>query len=181
MTAFGFSLLFACLLAPSGCGYSLNSSPYRLNLKGETLRLSIPVAENQSRFGRLGPELTQKVIERLSGTEGLVIDATNPEATLKLTITSVRIGSGSWDVEINPSNRDTPSASSSRTAAVAVQAVLTTPESGGSVTKTRSFYSYRTYMVTLIQGQVETQEAEALDWVINDISEKIGATMFTEF
>ncbi|MDR1677771.1 MAG: hypothetical protein LBS44_05180, partial [Deltaproteobacteria bacterium] len=48
-----------------GCGYSLNSTPYSLDLRGETLRLSIPVAENRSRYGYLGPALTKAVIERL--------------------------------------------------------------------------------------------------------------------
>jgi hypothetical protein len=166
----------------SGCGYSLSSTPYQLDLKGGTLRLSIPVAENHSRFGRLGPALTKEVIERLSGTKGLFLDAKNPEATLKLTITSVAVGSGSWE-PVETTSREIPEASSSRTAGVSVMATLTrpNPDGGPPLVKTSQFYNYRTYLVSLDQGQVEMQEAEALDWVISDISQKISAVMFNEF
>ncbi|MDR0622537.1 MAG: LPS assembly lipoprotein LptE [Deltaproteobacteria bacterium] len=177
-------LISAGLVAVSlpGCGYSLNSSPYRLDLRGQTLRLAVPVAENHSRFGRLGPELTEAVIERLSGTEGLFLDTVNPEATLKLTITSVAVGSGSWE-PVQTTSREIPEASSSRTAGVSVMATLTrpNPDGGAPLVKTSQFYNYRTYLVSRDQGQVEMQEAEALDWVIDDISQKIGAIMFNEF
>ncbi|MDR1296048.1 MAG: LPS assembly lipoprotein LptE [Deltaproteobacteria bacterium] len=178
----GVIISLLSLAGLSGCGYSLNSTPYRLDLKGGTLRLSVPVAENFSRFGRLGPALTEAVIERLSGTEGLVIDSAEETSSLKLAITSVAVGSGSWNV-VDTSSRDTPEASSSRTAAVAVRATLTKPDplTGQPVSKTANFYSYRTYMVSLNQGQVEMQESEALDWVVDDISQKIGAVMFNEF
>ncbi|MDR1309464.1 MAG: LPS assembly lipoprotein LptE [Deltaproteobacteria bacterium] len=175
-------LLPALLAFLAGCGYSLAPSPYRLDLRGETLRLSVPVADNRSRFGRLGPDLTKAVIERLSGTKGLFLDSRNPEATLRLTITSVAVGSGSWE-PIGTSSRDTPEASSSRTAGVSIMATLTrpNPDGGPPLVKSSRFYSYRTYMVSLNQGQVETQEAEALDWILDDISQKIGAVMFNEF
>ncbi|MDR2443665.1 MAG: LPS assembly lipoprotein LptE [Deltaproteobacteria bacterium] len=166
----------------SACGYSLSSSPYRLDLKGETLTMSIPVAANRSRFGRLGPALTKEVIERLSGTPGLIIQAEGAEAKLSLTIMTVTVGSGSWDV-VGTSTRDTPEASSSRTATVGVSAALTrpNPKGGPPISKRSSFYSSRTYMVSVNQGQVEMQEAEALDWIIEDISQKIGLVMFNEF
>jgi hypothetical protein len=144
--------------------------------------LAVPVAENHSRFGRLGPALTKAVIERLSGTEGLYLDTTDPEATLKLTITSVAVGSGSWE-PVETTSRDIPEASSSRTAGISVMATLTrpNPEGGPPLVKTNKFYNYRTYLVSRDQGQVELQEAEALDWVISDISQKVGAIMFNEF
>jgi hypothetical protein len=174
--------LWLILVILSGCGYSLNSSPYQLNLKGQSLRLAVPVAQNHSRFGRLGPALTKAVIERLSGTKGLYLDVQNPEATLKLTITSVAVGSGSWE-PVETTSREIPEASSSRTAGISVMATLTrpNPDGGPPLVKNSQFYNYRTYLVSRVQGQVEMQEAEALDWVISDISEKIGSVMFNEF
>ncbi|MDR2301540.1 MAG: hypothetical protein LBF38_05830 [Deltaproteobacteria bacterium] len=178
----GLVLTFLAIVFLAGCGYTLTSSPYKLDLKGQTLRLSVPVAENHSRIGRLGPALTKAVIERLSGTEGLYFDTVNPEATLKLTITSVAVGSGSWE-PVETTSRDIPEASSSRTAAVSVMATLSrpNPDGGAPLVKSSQFYNYRTYLVSRDQGQVELQEAEALDWVISDISQKIGAIMFNEF
>jgi hypothetical protein len=165
-----------------GCGYQLTANAYQLDLKGETLRLSVPVASNRSRFGRLGPYLTEAVIERLSGTPGLILDSSSSQAVLSLTITSVAVGSGSWDV-IGTSSRDTPEASSSRTASVTVDASLTRPGPKGAppITKRQYFYSYRTYMVSQNLGQSEMQESEALNWALEDISQKIGSVMFNEF
>jgi hypothetical protein len=130
----------------------------------------------------LGPELTKTVIEKLSGTKGLYFDTKDPEATLTLTINSVSVGSGSWE-PVETTSREIPEASSSRTAGVSVKATLTrpNPDGGSPLVKSSQFYNYRTYLVSRDQGQVEMQEAEALDWIISDISEKIGAVMFTEF
>jgi hypothetical protein len=36
-------------------------------------------------------------------------------------------------------------------------------------------------MVSQNVGQVEMQEADALNWVLKDISEKISSVMFNEF
>jgi hypothetical protein len=35
--------------------------------------------------------------------------------------------------------------------------------------------------VTSVQGQTDMQEAEALDWIMEDLSRKIANIMFTEF
>jgi hypothetical protein len=170
------------LAVPTACGYSLSSSPYRLDLKGESLTLAVPVAANRSRYGQLGPELTRAVIERLSGAPGLTIRNDGAEATLSLTIVTVTVGSGSWDV-IETTTKDTPEASSSRTASITVDAALTrpNPEGGAPISKRSVFSSSRTYMVSSVQGQVETQEAEALAWTLNDIGQKIGQVLFNEF
>jgi hypothetical protein len=167
-------------LLAAGCGYSLSSSPYRL--EGESLTLAIPVAANRSRYGRLGPELTKATIERLSGTPGLAIAAEGGEATLSLTIVSVTVGSGSWDVAGTTSN-DTPEASASRTASITVDAALTrpNPQGGAPLSKRSVLTSSRTFMVGFNPLQAEYQEAEALDWILDDIGQKIGLIMFNEF
>ncbi|MDR1546605.1 MAG: LPS assembly lipoprotein LptE [Deltaproteobacteria bacterium] len=181
----GTLLCLAVLLAApffSSCGYQFNASSYSLDREGSPLRLSVPVAENRSRYARLGPALTREVIERLSGGQGFVVSSAAPEAKLALTITSVVVGSGSWDVVGRYAN-DVPEASSSRTASVTVNATLTKDDPGGGPPKTAqsSFSSSRSYVVSPNQGQVEMQEAEALDWIIDDISEKIGLVLFNEF
>jgi hypothetical protein len=137
---------------------------------------------NRSRFGRLGPALTKEVIERLSGTPGLIIQANSSEAKLSMTILSVSVGSGSWDV-VGIASRETPEASASRTVTVVVDASMTrpNPKGGNPLTKRSFFSSSRTFMVSSNQGQVEMQEEEALDWIIEDISQKIGLVMFNEF
>jgi hypothetical protein len=179
------ALLAALLLAATlfqGCGYSLSASPYQLDLKGGSLALAIPVAANRSRYGRLGPELTRAVIERLSGTPGLTIRAEGAEAKLAMTIVSVTVGSGSWDV-VGTSSKDTPEASASRTASLTVDATFTRPDPAGGppLSKRSLFSSSRNYVVSSNQGLVETQEAEALDWILDDIGQKIGLVMFNEF
>jgi hypothetical protein len=165
-----------------GCGYGLTPSPYRLRIPEGGLSLFVPVAENQSRYGSLGPELTRGVIEKLSGTPGLRFGSEGSEATLKLSIVSVVLGSGSWEV-IPANTSDVPEASSSRTVSASVEAVLTrkNPEVGMPESKRRLFSSTRTFVVSNIQGQVEMQEAQALSRVMDDISQKIAMIMFTEF
>jgi hypothetical protein len=140
------------------------------------------VAQNRSRYGRLGPQLTKAVIERLSGTPGLNIVSQGGEAQLSMTIVSVTVGGGSWDV-ISTTSKDTHEASASRTASLTVDASLTrpSPDGGAPVTKRAMLSSSRTYMIASNPGQVETQETEALDWIIEDLSQKIGLTMFSEF
>lgn len=177
-------LIIAALIPMTlaSCGYSLSSSPYRLVTDGGQLTLAIPVASNRSRYGLLGPDLTKAVIERLTGTPGLSIVAEGGDAKLSLTIVSVVIGSGSWDV-VATTSKDTPEASASRTASITVDASLVRPNPDGDapVTKRSLFSSSRTYMVGSNPGQVEMQETEALDWIIDDISQKIGLVMFNEF
>jgi hypothetical protein len=146
------------------------------------MSLHIPIAENRSRYGRLGPQLTRNVTELLDGTPGLRIVGPPADGTLKLSISSVVVGSGSW--EILPDNEtEIPESSSSRTATVTVDAVFTRPgEPGGAaVSKRRRFTSSRTYVVTSNQGQTDMQEAEALEWIMDDIGRKIAIIMFTEF
>jgi hypothetical protein len=140
------------------------------------------VAQNRSRYGRLGPQLTKAVIERLSGTPGLNIVSQGGDAQLSMTIVSVTVGSGSWDV-ISTTSKDTPEASASRTASLTLDASLTrpSPDGGAPVTKRALLSSSRTYMIASNPGQVETQETEALDWIIEDLSQKIGLVMFSEF
>jgi hypothetical protein len=167
-------------LLPAGCGYSLNPAAYRL---ASPLTLSIPVADNSSRYGHLGPELTRAVIARLSGTPGLVIDSRGADSSLKMTITQVVVGSGSWDI-IRTNDDETPEASSSRTVSVSVDVAFTRPNPKGEgppLSNRLKFRSSRTYLVSRIQGQVEMQEAEALSWIMNDLAEKIGLVLFNEF
>ncbi|MDR1085966.1 MAG: LPS assembly lipoprotein LptE [Deltaproteobacteria bacterium] len=164
----------------SGCGYSLNPTSYRL---AEPLTLSVPVADNSSRYGHLGPELTRAVIARLSGTPGLVIDSRGADSSLKMTITQVVVGSGSWDI-VRTHDDETPEASSSRTVSVTVDVNFTRPGKNSidpPLSNRMKFSSSRTYLVSQIQGQVEMQEAEALTWIMEDLAQKIGLVMFNEF
>jgi hypothetical protein len=163
-----------------GCGYSLGPAPYRL---AGPLTLSIPVADNSSRYGHLGPDLTRAVISRLAGTPNLVIDNKGAEAKLKLTITHVMVGSGSWDIA-RVHDDETPEASSSRNVAVSVDAVFIKPNQdpkGPPLSNRMKFTSNRTYLVSRIPGQVEMQEDEALAWIIEDLAQKIGLVLFNEF
>jgi hypothetical protein len=153
-----------------------------LRLPEGGMSLHIPIAENSSRFARLGPQLTRNITELLEGTPGLRITGPAAEGTLKLKVTSVFVGSGSW--EILPDNAtEVPEASSSRLATATVEAVFTRPgpPGGARVSKRRQFSSSRSYVVTSNQGQTDMQEAEALDWIMQDISRKIALVMFTEF
>jgi hypothetical protein len=141
------------------------------------------VADNKSRYGHLGPDLTKALIAELAGTKGLVIDNAGAKASLKMTITQVVMGSGSWDI-VRTNKDDTPEASASREAYVTVDVVFTKPakEFGAPPISTRSrFSSSRTYLVSQIQGQVEMQEAEALAWIMADLAQKIGLVLFNEF
>jgi hypothetical protein len=146
------------------------------------MSLYIPVADNQSRHGQLGPQLTRSVIQQLSGTPGVTFGNEGSDATLKLSIISVVLGSGSWEV-LPASYSEVPEASASRTASVSVEAVFTRrdPDTGLPFSKRQVFSSSRTFVVTQIQGQVEMQENEALARIIDDISQNIAMIMFTEF
>ncbi|MDR2405276.1 MAG: LPS assembly lipoprotein LptE [Deltaproteobacteria bacterium] len=170
------------LLTLTGCGYSFAPSPYQLKLPEGGMSLYVPVADNQSRYGNLGPELTRSVIEKLSGTPGLSFATEGSNATLSLSIISVVLGSGSWEV-LPTSYTEVPESSSSRTASVEVEAVFTRvrPDTGVPYSKRRTFSSSRTFVVSPNQGQVEMLEQEALSRVVDDISQKIAMIMFTEF
>jgi hypothetical protein len=166
----------------ASCGYGVSATPYRLIVPGGTLRLSVPVPENRSRYAQLGPRLSRAVIGNLSGIPGLILENGPSEANLRLTITSVVVGSGSWDVLENRDS-DLPETSASRTATVTLEAVLTRPsqKEGVPVSSRRNFASSRTYLVGASQGQAAMQEEEALDWIIEDISQKVALLMFNEF
>jgi hypothetical protein len=147
------------------------------------MSLHIPIAENRSRFGRLGPQLTRDVTELLEGTPGLRITGPPAQGTLKLSLLSVVVGSASWET-YSDSGTEVPESSSSRTASVSVEAVFTRPGASPgdpAVSKRRVFFSSRTYVVTSNQGQTDMQEAAALDWIMQDISRRIALIMFTEF
>jgi hypothetical protein len=165
-----------------GCGYSFSPTPYQLRIPEGGMTLHVGVAQNRSRFARLGPELTRNMIEKLSGVPGLRIGGPTSEATLELKITSVVVGTGSWEIR---DRRDSaiPESSSSRTVRADVEAIFTRPADlpEGKAVSRRTFSSYRTYVVSQLQGQEEMQEAEALKWIIDDISQKIATLMFTEF
>jgi hypothetical protein len=147
------------------------------------MRLYIPVAVNHSRFASLGPSLTRSVIENIAGVKGLAIAGPESEATLKLEILRVVVQTGSWE----PPRRErteTPEASASRTVTADVAAEFLRPGEGedkAPVLSRRVFSSYRTYAVSQNQDQVDVWEAEALDWILKDISGKIANLMFTEF
>jgi hypothetical protein len=163
-----------------GCGYSFNPTAYRL---ASPLTLSIPVADNASRYGHLGPDLTRAVIARLSGTPGLVIDNQGANSSLKMTITQVVVGSGSWDI-VRTHDDETPEASSSRTVSVTVDVSFTRPGKNPldpPLLNRMKFSSNSTYLVSRFQGQVEMQEAEALSWIMEDLAQKIGLVLFNEF
>jgi hypothetical protein len=172
-------LLLAAALG--GCGYGFSPSPYRLRIPEGGMSLYVPVADNRSRYGSLGPELTRQMIHILSGTPGLSFGGEGSDATLKLGITSVVLGSGSWEV-VTASGSEVPESSSSRTATVYVEAVFTRKNAEGlPYAKRREFSSSRTFVVTPNQNQSEMQEAEALNRVLEDISQKVAMIMFTEF
>ncbi|MDR2199297.1 MAG: LPS assembly lipoprotein LptE [Deltaproteobacteria bacterium] len=174
--------LLAALVFFAGCGYGFAPSPYRLNVPAEGISLYIPVAENRSRYASLGPELTRSVVELLSGTPGVRLVSEGADATLKLSIVSVVLGSASWEL-VPSSSSEVPEASASRTASVNVEAVFTrkNPRDGLPKSKRQVFSSSRTFVVSNIQGQVEMQEAQALSRVVDDITRKIAMIMFTEF
>jgi hypothetical protein len=147
------------------------------------LTLAVPVADNRSRYGHLGPDLTRAVISRLSGTPGLVIDQTAANATLKMAIERVVVGGGSWDI-IRTHDDETPEASASRDVFVTVDVTFIRPgpdPTGPPLVNRAKFSANRTYLVGRVQGQVETQEVEALAWIMGDLAEKIGLAMFNEF
>ncbi|MDR1314360.1 MAG: LPS assembly lipoprotein LptE [Deltaproteobacteria bacterium] len=178
--AAGAALL--ALAACISCGYSVSPSPYHLRLPEGGMSLHIPIAENSSRFARLGPQLTRNVTELLEGTPGLRITGLPADGILNLKVSSVLVGSGSW--EVLPDNAtEVPEASSSRLATASVEATFTRPGSQGGpdFSKRRLFTSSRTYVVTSNQGQTDMQQAEALEWIMQDISRKIALIMFTEF
>jgi hypothetical protein len=168
-------------LALLGCGYRLGATPYRL---AGPLTLSIPVADNTSRYGHLGPELTRAVIARLSGTPNLIIDNQGADSSLKMNITKVVVGSGSWDI-LRGRDDEIPEASSSRNVVVTVDATFTRPNQDNKdappLSNRMKFTSNRTFLVSQVQGQVAMQEDEALAWVMEDLAQKIGLVLFNEF
>jgi hypothetical protein len=162
-------------MAFSGCGYSLSPSPYGLM---ENLSVSVPVALNKSRYGELGPMLTGDVVSRLDASSAIRV-AEGAPATLRLDIVNVTIGGGAWDVE---DNDDTPRNSASRVVYMTVEAALERPGPDGAPRMRRQrFSSQRTFLVSDSQAQVEMRQAEAFQWLVNDISQKISQNMFSEF
>jgi hypothetical protein len=167
----------------AACGYSLSPGPYQLRLPEGGMSLHIPIAENRSRFARLGPQLTRQLTVLLEGVPGLRITGPQADATLRLSVVSVMVGSGSWEMVPEDSSQK-PESSSSRVATATVEAVFTRPGAAPGappVSRRRQFISSRTYVVTGNQGQTEMQQTEALDWIMEDISRKVALIMFTEF
>ncbi|MDR2353520.1 MAG: LPS assembly lipoprotein LptE [Deltaproteobacteria bacterium] len=176
------SLLFLFgLMICQACGYEISPSPYHLRIPEGSLSIYIPVAENRSRQANLGPDFTRNVIERLAGTPGVQIGGPESQATLKLNILSVVIGSSSW--EVFDSGSEIPEASSSRTASVNIEVLFTRPNDndGNPVTRRILLTSSRTYVVSTNQEQVVAQENAALEWIVNDLSQKVAMGLFTEF
>jgi hypothetical protein len=96
-----------------------------------------------------------------------------------LNIISAHVSGGSWQLE---DYTRTPVDSASRVASMTVEAVLEKTGPGGRpVTIRNTFSGSRTFLVGSNQSQIELRQREALEWIINDISQKIGQTMFSEF
>lgn len=167
--------LLLCALAFGGCGYSLSPSPYGLT---EDLRLSVPVAANKSRYGELGPMLTGDVIARLDASSHIQVAESSP-ALLTLNIISVTVTGGAWEVD---EDEDSPRNSASRVVNMTVEAVLERPGAAGApVVRRQRFSGQRTFLVSDSQAQVEMRQAEAFQWLVNDLSQKISQNMFSEF
>jgi hypothetical protein len=158
-----------------GCGYSLSPSPYGLM---EDLQLSVPVAENKSRYGELGPMLTGDIISRLDASSAIRV-AEGAPARLKLDIVNVTVSGGAWEVE---EGDDSPKNSASRVVYMTVEAVLEKPgQDGAPQMRRQRFFGQRTFLVSDSQAQVEMRQAEAFQWLVNDLGQKISQTMFSEF
>lgn len=169
------SALFLSAALMNGCGYSLSPSPYGLM---EDVRVSIPVAENKSRYGELGPMLTGDVINRLDASANIRV-AEGAPALLKLDIVNVTISGGAWEMD---EGNDRPRNSASRVVNITVEAVLERPGVGGVPQMRRQRFSgQRTFLVSDSQAQVEMRQAEAFQWLVNDLGQKISQTMFSEF
>ncbi|MDR2725109.1 MAG: hypothetical protein LBC90_03385 [Candidatus Adiutrix sp.] len=160
----------------AGCGYQASPSPYSLL---QPLTLSVPVAVNQSRFGDLGPRLTREIIGLLDSSSNVTVRETAP-ATLKLAITGVEISGGAWSPERN--EYDLPQASASRVVNLKVEAVLEKAgENGAASARRLRVESRRNYYVNDDEYQTQLLEAEAFNWVLADLAQKITQGLFSEF
>ena len=160
----------------AGCGYQASSSPYGLL---QPLVVSVPVAVNQSRYADLGPRLTREVIGRLDSSSNVTVRET-ATATLKLAVTNVSVGGGAWD----PSHEeyDLPTKSASRMVNLTVEAVLEKAGEAGAVSARRvRLSSYRNFYVNENENQTQLLEAEAFNWVLADLGQKIAQSLFSEF
>ncbi len=161
----------------TACGYSVSSSPYGLL---EPLSVAIPVAKNSSRYAELGPQLTTDLIRRLDASSNITVREGAP-ATLTLNISRVYISGGSWE-SLNAEGL--PTSSASRVAVVQVQASLERPSAtagGQPKVRRQGFSSQRNFLVGTSQTQSEQNQREAFNWIIEDLSQKIGQNMFSEF
>ncbi|KXS55909.1 MAG: hypothetical protein AMR96_05645 [Candidatus Adiutrix intracellularis] len=169
--------LLALVFNLAGCGYSHSPSPYGL---AKSLIVNVPVAVNSSRYGDMGPDLTQAVIARLDASDNIVVRESAP-ACLKMTITRVDISGGAW----NPNRNEykMPKASASRVVSLTVEATLERPgQSSAQFHVNRHlFTSSRNFYVNDDESQMDLLQAGAIAWVIDDISQKITQTMFSEF
>ena len=160
----------------AGCGYRVSSSPYGLH---EPLTLSVPVADNQSRYADLGPRLTREVIDCLDSSDNITVRETAP-ATLKLAITRVAVGGGAWSPY--GSEYDLPKKSASRVVSLTTEAVLEKTGPDGSVSARRAvFSSHRNFYVNEDDSLTQLLEAEAFNWVLADLGQKIAQSLFSEF
>ena len=171
----GLSLLLG------GCGYQVRPSPYSLL---QPLTVSVPVAENQSRYGDLGPRLTREVISLLDSSSNVTVRETAP-AALRMVITRVDVGGGAWIP--GSSAYDLPTASASRVVTLTVEARLEKPGvagtgAGGAASAQRlRVSSHRIFYVNEDEYQTQLLEFEAFNWVLADLAQKITQSLFSEF
>ena len=174
----------------AGCGYQLSPSPYSLL---QPLTVSVPVAENQSHHGDMGPRLTREIINLLDSSANVAVRETAP-ATLKLVITGVSISGGAWDPNRKPYDLqyDLPAASASRVVSLTVEAVLEKPgvagtgetgigEAGAASARRLRVSSQRNFYVNDNEDQTQVLESEAFNWVLADLAQKITQGLFSEF
>ncbi|MDR0882833.1 MAG: LPS assembly lipoprotein LptE [Candidatus Adiutrix sp.] len=170
------ALLLCLSLMLGGCGYTLSPSPYGLLT---AMTISVPVVKNQSSYGNLGPLLTSDIITRLDASSNIKVREGAP-ASLIMTIQTVSISGGAW----TPSrNNDIPTNSASRVIYLTVEAVLErpNPDGGQPLVRRHVFDGTRNFHVSDRQEQVELSQNEAFEWLIDDLSQKIAQTMFSEF
>ena len=181
MTKAKLVLLFGlALMVFQGCGYTLSSSPYGLN---ERLTVGVPVVKNNSRFDSLGPMMTSELINRLDAAPDISVREGAP-ARLTVTITSVAVSGGAWDITNTNTDEDLYTNSASRVVNISLEAVLERPNPVGGdapLVRRHVFNGSRNFLVGSDQLQVELLQQEAFAWLVNDLGQKIAQTMFSEF
>ena len=169
-------LALALGLMIGGCGYSVSPTPYGMM---ENMTVSVPIVVNQSRFVDIGPMLTEEMIRLLDSSTGIKVRENAP-AKLKMEIKGLYITGGAWNRE---RNNDIPTNSASRVIYLTVEAVLEQPdpEGGQPLVRRNTFNAQRNFLVAEDQAQVEVRQNEAFHKLVEDISQKIAQTLFSEF